>query len=132
MEADTQERLESARAAANTAAHVDACLPTAWVPPELAIPPVERVHPLEWQDTFTDLVYRLHGILHASVVSMDWDDFPKARLLFQLADAVRAPLPPLHPPPPTFLRCTGLASQCLCRIKGGKKNCGQMAAAASQ
>jgi hypothetical protein len=88
MEARTQESLDSRNQFENHLAHLESYTPSNWMPPKL--PPLRKVTLAEWRDSFTDLIYRLHDLLHEDTMEIEPGDYEHARLIFQLAREVRS------------------------------------------
>ena len=68
-------------------AHIDSYRQSAFMPPHL--PPLERVSPAEWRESFSDLIYRLHDLLHPSTAEEEPEDIDQARLIFAISREVR-------------------------------------------
>lgn len=66
-------------------ARVESYMPADWMPVGLDI---QEATQQQWRNTFNTLIYRLHDLLHPNVFFLTWNDAPKARLLFQLAEEV--------------------------------------------
>lgn len=70
----------------NHLAHIESYTPVGWMPHKL--PRISKVSAAEWRDSFTDLMYRLHDLLHEDTLAVEPGDYKHARLIFQLAREV--------------------------------------------
>jgi hypothetical protein len=85
LEEPSDEAVAASAQTDDAQARIDSYVPADWLPVGLEI---EDATTEEWRDMFNRLIYHLHDLLHPNVFFLAWDDFAKARLLFQLAEEV--------------------------------------------